>query len=174
MGRAYRDDNIKGVRDFVTEPGLTINITNGLYDIGEFQQPRAGTDACVPGGGCKGDGIWGAADVRRQATIVFATGTPRIVADVTTSAIGVVLTDSNPNNNNSLPTGSTVTAIALDLTKDNNKICAIAGENQIKILNTLEATFAKFGFTQCDLGDAVTIKVVTPLGTTTSITYPIQ
>ena len=172
LGRAYRDDNIKGVRD-VTIQDLTVNTTNGQYDTGEFQQPRAGTDACVPGVGCKGDGVWGAADVRQQATIVFATGTPRILASVSTAGITTVITDNNPRNNNSMPTGSKVTASTIDLTKNNNLTCAIAGENTVDILNTLEATITGFGFKECDVGDAVTIKVTTPRGTSTSITYQI-
>jgi hypothetical protein len=173
LGRAYRDDNSKGVRDVTTALGLTVNTANGQYETGEFQQPRAGTEACVPGVGCAGDRVWGAADVRRQATIVFATGTPRILASISTAGITTTITDSNLNNNNSMPTGTVVSASTIDLTKDNNRVCAIAGESSSDILNTLEATITGFGFKECDVGDAVTIKVRTPLGTTTSITYTI-
>lgn len=173
LGRAYRDDNLKGVRD-TTRQGLTVNITNNQYDTGEFQQPRVGTDACVPGVGCKGDGLWGAADVRRQATIVFATSTARIQESLlSTGGIKVTITDGNTSNNNSMPTGSVVSAATIDLTKDNNKVCSIAGENSVTILNSLEATITDFGFKDCDPGDAVTIKVTTPRGTATSRTFPL-
>lgn len=59
---------------------------NGSYDTGEFTVPRAGSIACPTGAGrsvlldgrpntC--DGVWGAADVRRQGQVVFASSEPR-------------------------------------------------------------------------------------------------
>lgn len=173
LGRAYRDDNSKATVP-ASFNGLPISVTNGQYDAGEFQQPRAGTNACVPGVGCAGDGVWGAADVRQQATVVFATGTAQIVGSATPSSIALVISDTNPNNTNSMPTGSIVSATAVDRTSTNGLTCAIAGDSSVKILNTLEATFTAFGFKECVPGDAVAIKVTTPLGTSTSITFPIQ
>lgn len=173
LGRAYRDDNSK-----TTVPGdfrgLPIVVTNGQYDAGEFQQPRAGTGACVPGVGCAGDGVWGAADVRQQATVVFATSVAKIVGSFGAGAINLTITDSNPNNSNSVPSGSTVIATAIDQTPDNKLTCSIAGDNSVKILNTLEANITSFGFKECSLGDAINIKVTTPLGTVTSVTFAIQ
>ena len=173
LGRAFRDDNSKTVvpRDF---NGLPTAVTNGQYDAGEFQQPRVGTAECVPTVGCTGDGVWGAADVRRQATVVFATGTALIAGSATSGGISLVISDSNPNNSNSVPTGSIVSATPVDRTSTNDLSCAIAGDNSVKILNTLEATFTAFGFKDCVPGDAVAIKVTTPLGTTTSTIFVIQ
>ena len=173
LGRAFRDDNIKGVRD-ITVNGLPVNVTNGQYDTGEFQQPRAGTAECVAGVGCAGDSVWGAADVRQQATIVFASGTARINGVISQGGVSLTVSDDNPRNTNSLPTGSVISVTTNDLTKDNKLACAITGDSSFKILNTLEATFVGFGFKECDAGDSVTIKVTTPLGTTTSITVPIS
>ena len=153
--------------------GLPISIVNSQYDAGEFQQPRAGTAACTPGVGCAGDGVWGAADVRRQATVVFATGTAKVVGTATTGGISLVISDNNPNNTNSVPTGSIVSAAAIDRTSANNLSCSIVGETSVNILNTLEATFTGFLFKDCAATDAVTIKVTTPLGTVTSTTFAI-
>ena len=173
LGRAYRDDNSK-----TTVPGsfngLETSVANGQFEAGEFQQPRAGTGACVSGVGCAGDGVWGAADVRQQATVVFATGIARIVGIVSPGGIALTIADNNPNNNNSVPSGSVVSVTAIDQTKSNNLSCAISGDSSVKILNTLEATFTSFGFTECVAGDAVTVKVTTPLGTITSVSYTIR
>ncbi len=173
LGRAYRDDNSKATVP-ASFNGLPISVTNGQYDAGEFQQPRAGTNACVPGVGCAGDGVWGAADVRQQATVVFATGTAQIVGSATPGGIALVISDTNPNNTNSIPTGSTVVATVADQTKNNNLTCGVSGRNSVTILNTLEATFTSFAFTGCASGDTVNIDVTTPRGTITSVTYTIQ
>ena len=172
LGRAYRDDNTKGVRD-ITVNGLPVNTTNGQYDTGEFQQPRAGTAECVPGVGCAGDGIWGAADVRKPITIVFASGTARINASISPGTLSVAVSDDNPSNTNSMPTGSIISVVANDRTKDNKLACSISGDSSVRILNTLEATFADFGLNECVSGDSVTIKVTTPLGTITSVTVAV-
>ena len=172
LGRAYRDDNSNTVVPGSFR-GLPISITNGQYDAGEFQQPRAGTAACVPGVGCTGDGVWGAADVRQQATIVFATSTANIPGTATTGGISLVISDSNPNNTNSVPTGSIVSVAAVDRTSMNSLTCSVVGETSIIILNTLEATAARFSFKDCAPTDAVTVKVATPLGTVTSTTFTI-
>ena len=173
LGRAYRDDNSKTTVP-ATFNGLPISVSNGQYETGEFQQPRVGTAACVPGTGCAGDGVWGAADVRRQATVVFATGIASVVGLATPGGISLALSDSNPNNSNSLPTGTTVAITPIDLTKNNNLSCAGAGDSSAKILNTLEATSMSFALKECDVGDAINVKVTTPLGTITSFTFPIQ
>ena len=169
LGRAYRDDNSKATvpSDF---NGIPISITNGQYDAGEFQQPRLGTSACVVGVGCAGDGVWGAADVRQQATVVFASSVAQIVGTITTSGISLIINDIN---NNSVPTGSTISAIPVDRTSPNNLACAIAGDSSVKVLNTIETTFTGFIFKDCVFGDAISIKVTTPLGTVTSRDFAI-
>jgi hypothetical protein len=173
LGRAYRDDNTKGVKNGTLQ-GLNVNTSNGQYDTGEFQQPRAGTPECVPGTGCAGDGSWGAADVRQQATIIFATGIAKIRGTVSSVGVRVIVTDANPLNNNSMPTGSIISVIANDNTSTNSRSCAVSGDSSQRILNTLEATVASFGLKECDAGDSVTVRVVTPLGTTTSATVGIS
>lgn len=79
LGRAFNDDN-------------PANETGGLpvytYDTGEFQVPRASVAACVAGTGCAGDGVWGAADVRKQNAIIFA-GSTAVVSVVNASSTNV-------------------------------------------------------------------------------------
>lgn len=125
LGRASRD-NVGGTG------------TIGVYDTGEFQVPREGTAACTPASGCVGDGVWGAADVRQQATVVFATSeaiingsfdaaivlqpavpatgtSPALPASMVTPGLSFTITDGNGN---SVPTGSTIVATATDNTSD--------------------------------------------------------
>ncbi|MEI8031165.1 MAG: hypothetical protein WCH35_15410 [Comamonadaceae bacterium] len=120
LGRPYRDDN-----------GQSASGANGVFDAGEFQVPRDGSPACVAGQvSCSSDGVWGAADVRRQATVVFASGQADIVstfqpkveilpantggtypASMVTPALDLTIGDMNGN---SVPTGSTIAVSVTD------------------------------------------------------------
>jgi hypothetical protein len=95
MGNVYRDDN-----------------EDGLFTVGEFSVPRAGT-GCVGSPGENGrpgtcDGVWGANEVRKQAIIVLATGRA-VITSLSTSAsdFRVSVTDLNGNG---MPTGTTIAA----------------------------------------------------------------
>lgn len=122
LGRAFRDDN-----------GQAAGGANGIYDFGEFQVPREGTSPCNAAG-CAGDGVWGAADVRKQATIVFASGEARIAgvflnqveilpatsvggvnypASMVTPGMNFTVSDLNGN---SVPTGSKIDVSVTDNT----------------------------------------------------------
>lgn len=136
LGLAFRDDN-----------GASITGKNDIFDTGEFQVPRiASASACaagnsaLPSGAVFGvpntkDGVWGAADVRQQATVVFASGaaniSPMFQAEIeilpATPAVppattgfpasmatpGVNLTISDLKGN-SVPTGSSIVVTATD------------------------------------------------------------
>ena len=103
---------------------------NGSYDTGEFTVPRAGSLACPVGAGrsilldgrpntC--DGVWGAADVRRQGQVVFASSEPNFGSTSISkravkinnndyqevTSVSVVVQDINGN---SMPTGTQVYA----------------------------------------------------------------
>ena len=135
LGWVFRDDN-----------GQAFS-ANGGFDPGEFQVPRiASASSCaqvtsaLPSGAVFGvpntkDGVWGAADVRQQATLVFASGAANIsptfqaaieilpatpaVPPATTgfpasmATPGVNLTISDLNGN-SVPTGSSIVVTATD------------------------------------------------------------
>jgi hypothetical protein len=156
---------------FTLENGTVVNRANGIYDTGEFQVPREGVGVCTSGKSeCSGDGVWGAADVRRQATIIFASGAANITGVATVDGVSGLISDVNSN---SMPTGSVVLATSVDRT-DNSKECSIAGPSSAIIPNTLSMISYGFSFTNCFVGDAVIITVTTPLKTETSATFRIQ
>ena len=155
LGRAFRDDN-----------GQSASGANGVYDPGEFQVPRELTNACTPSG-CVGDGVWGVADVRKQATIVFASSTAIISATPSSSGVNARISDINGN---SVPTGSTVKATVVDRTSGtaNDVTCTLVGADSITVPNTLSPINVNFGVKDCSSGDLMTITVKTPLGLITS------
>ena len=189
LGRAFRDDN-----------GQSPLGPNGVYDSGEFQVPRLGTPACVNGVGCAGDGIWGAADVRQQATLVLATGRaslsavfqpavqilPAVPAIGTTMALpastavpGLTLTISDLKGN-SMPTGSKIELSIIDnspyepVTVRGGGLggtCRISGPISYTVSNTLGQLVLNVALSTCTTGDAVNVVVTTPLGTATAATF---
>ena len=161
LGRAFRDDN--GQARIGPNGQVTIVNANGVYDAGEFQVPRFGTAACVDGIGCAGDGAWGEADVRRLGTVVFATSQALINGQITPTSLSVVISDLN---NNSVPTGSIVLATPVDATPD--PACTLLGTSSVSVPNTLGVTSANFSFKDCGRGDAINVRVTTPLGVVTS------
>ncbi|MDD2729209.1 Ig-like domain-containing protein [Malikia sp.] len=148
-GRAVVMAYVPGEEDFVDANGNNVydlgeaftDMGNALmdadqheaYDTGEFSVPRAGSLACptLPGSikrpilldgrpnTC--DGVWGAADVRRQAQVVFASSAPVFASSTLTTrtvtinnnnfqevtSVSVVVQDVNGN---SMPTGTQVYA----------------------------------------------------------------
>ena len=160
LGRAFRDDN-------------PANETNGLpvytYDIGEFQVPRVSVAACVAGTSCAGDGVWGAADVRRQSTIIFASSVA-VVSVVNVSPAGVTFRVADINGN-SMPTGTEITAAAIDGTSGNGLTCSVAAGASAKIPNTLLPINYPVALNGCAAGDSIRLEVKTPkTGTVTAFT----
>ena len=163
LGRAFRDDN-------------PANETTGLpvytYDAGEFQVPRVSAAACVAGTGCAGDGVWGAADVRRQSTIIFASSTA-VVSVVNASSTNVTFRVADINGN-SMPTGTQLTAVAIDGTSGNGVACSIAAGASAEIPNTLLPIGYPVSLKDCAQGDSVRLEVKTPkTGTVTAFTASI-
>lgn len=101
LGNAFRDDN-----------------EDGLFNVGEFSVPRAGSLACNVGSGdgtgssgengrpntC--DGVWGATEVRKQAIVVVASG-DAVITSTSTTTISFKVSISDVNGN-SMPTGTTI------------------------------------------------------------------
>jgi hypothetical protein len=157
LGNAFRDDN-----------------ENLTFDAGEFSVPRSG--AVSAGNGCPGllgrsgtcDGAWGAADVRKQTNVIFATGAASIVGTLTSSALTVVISDLNGN---SVPTGSTVEASGAETTVGGPLLlCLIVSDAKVVIGNTTSPSTLGFVYS-CDPGDILTVKVTTPLGTVSSRSF---
>jgi len=154
LGNAYRDDN-----------------NTGAYDAGEFTVPRAGASTCA--GGVNGrpntcDAVWGTADVRRQANIIFATSAANITGTLTNVVVGtstlgsldLIVADTNGN---SMPTGS---QISVQVTSANNSGCAATipvttVPNSYLPLRTLIST------AKCINGDRITVNVTSPSGVVT-------
>lgn len=144
LGRAYRDDN-----------------ENGAYEIGEFQVPRASTAVCSAGAGCVGDGVWGAADVRAQGTIVFASGVAVISGTASTTLLRLNIADINGN---SMPTG---TDVVVDAGTPGSGIGAKCGAETAfngKIANTLRPSAFNIPLVGCAPGGSLTVVVTSPAG----------
>lgn len=163
LGHAYRDDN----------ESLTFN-------AGEFSVPRTGSISSA--NGCPGllgrpgtcDGVWGAADVRQQTIVVFATGAADIELDsINSGGVSVTVSDVNPNRlNNSVPTGSVVKAEGVDRT-GNGASCSVAGTTSYTVPNSLDSWRGGFALQNCAVGDAVVVTVTSPLGLVSSKTFTI-
>lgn len=174
LGTAFRDDN-----------------ENGGFDTGEFSVPRdASSSACGAGvvpSPQAGDGVWGTADVRRQATIIFATSQASITGTfqppvTSTTVVGTVSTSVTETvgldiivadlNGNSMPTGTIITLSVTDRTSDANA-CALVGNSSVTVPNTLAPLAVKAGFKGCRSGDLVNVKVTSPGGLSTFRDFPI-
>lgn len=157
LGNAFRDDN-----------------ENLTFDAGEFSVPRSG--AISTGNGCPGllgrpgtcDGVWGAADVRKQLNLVFSTSTAVINGSLSPGILSITVADGNGN---SVPTGSTVKARTSAVT------CGLNGTFSTitsPVPNTLGPFVTSYSTTTgCASGDQVIIEVTTPLGSVTTKTFNI-
>jgi hypothetical protein len=169
LGTAFRDDN-----------------ENGVYDTGEFSVPRDASaglcGAATAPTPQAGDGVWGSADVRRQAIIIFASShavingnfqppvsTTTVVGttSVTTSAIVGLDLVVGDDFGNSVPTGTTIALGAVDRTKDANS-CVMVGATSFVVGNSISPLALAAGFQQCGAGDIINVKVTTPGGVITS------
>ena len=149
LGTAFRDDN-----------------ENSAFDNNaEFSVPRTGTTPAI------GDGVWGAADVRQQHIIIFATSAAVITPTAATPAgVSFVVADVNGN---SMPTGSEITVTAVDQTP-NSLSCGVAAGSKAVIPNTLDPFPWAASLKDCAVGDSIVIEVKTPkTGTVTSRIVPL-
>ncbi len=177
LGTAFRDDN-----------------KNAAFDTGEFSVPRsASASAC--GVGVQptpqvGDGVWGAADVRGQSVIVFATSQAQIIspqfalgtlpaygATPIASAFSFTVQDLNGNG---MPVGSTIAARAIDNTPTLpvtsgavGEACQVSTLSSTVVPNTTAALPVVLALRTCVQGDQIEITVTSPLGTRTVATFSV-
>jgi len=174
LGNAFRDDN-----------------ENMTFDAGEFSVPRTGSVSS--GNGCPGllgrpgtcDGVWGAADVRKQANFVFASSAAR----VTTSSLvaDTVFPDSSPAkltlnrvlvtvsdvNGNSMPTGSTIAVKAIDATLV-TLTCKVNSTGLLTLPNAFGPYVFDVSLYGCQAHDQFSVTVTTPLGTVTERVFTVE
>lgn len=139
LGNAYRDDD--GSLDF---------------SVGEFSVPRLGNVACTSviaraespvnskAGSC--DGIWGTNEVRREAVIIFATSEASI--SVVSRANPLITLRVADLNGNSMPVGSTITALKLSGSDE----CTVKRVSPGLIGNQLGFTLAQVDLDKCSGG----------------------
>lgn len=187
LGTAYRSNSTK-----------TSSVINPFV-VGDFSVPRAASASKCKSGieptPQAGDGVWGSADVRAQAVMVFATGVAKITSvfkasvqllagDASSKVIPGLALTINDANGNSSPTGSTIDLSVKDNTEKaplTSKIvdsaggtiftygtCELVSTNSFKILNTLGSFAANVVLKNCTTGDIFTVKVTTPRGTITT------
>jgi hypothetical protein len=175
LGIAYRDDTatvLGAVNAFVT---------------GEFSVPRsASASACATGvtpSPTVGDGVWGAADVRMQTIVVFSTDDLNILSPTWTSVAsaqwgGTVVASQldvsvQDLNGNSVPTGSTIaalatdTSIALPTTGGATPVigtCSVSGQSHVAVPNSLSPLPLSIYLKDCVTGDQVKVTVTTSAG----------
>ncbi len=156
---------------------------SGPYIDGYFSVPRAGSVACtseIPGqpnflgrpNSC--DGVWGAADVRQQAVVIFATG-PAVITSVstqTTSNLTFSVSDGNLISANSVPTGSSIVVTASPNT------CVVNSGGSAIVANSLFPAVFSVGYSSsdgspCASGSSINVKLTTPLGTITTRSFPV-
>ena len=170
-----------------------------MYDSGEFQVPRLGALSCVNGVGCAGDGVWGEADVRQQATLVFASGRasvsavfkpaveilPSVPATTSTAALPastavpeLTLTISDLKGN-IMPTGSQINLTTVDNSPNDpvrtrgflGASCSLSGPTSYVVPNTLNRLVLNVALTTCTTRDAVNVVITTPLGLVTPFSF---
>jgi hypothetical protein len=157
LGTAFRDDNF-----------------SGGFNTGEFSVPRAASasacGAAVTPSPTSGDKVWGAADVRGQIPIVFASSEATIDGVFNGTTFTTTVRDVNGN---SMPTGTQI-AISASATGTSGHICRITSDSVLTIPNTLGPTAFPVVFSGCGAGDVLTVKVTTPLNfvTTRNFTVP--
>ncbi len=168
LGNAYRDDN-----------------ENGQWDLGEFFVPRAGSSTCTGGVNGKAntcDGVWGPADVRAQAIVIFASSTA-VITMQTNPAIpthqSFVVADANGN---SIPTGSKIAIVTPSKIGSTCLVNSINGlvptidsvtfqPTPIPVPNSLLPTTVDVGLSACIKDDEVDIVVTSPSGWMSSMSF---
>ncbi len=158
LGQAYRDDN-----------------GNTIFDSGEFFIPRTGAGGCAGGpfgrpGTC--DGLWGEADIRAQAVIVFASSFAQRpgTTSVSLSALGasgafsITVNDTNGNN---MAVGTT---LVLEPRLVQGSAC-VASVFPTQVNNQTAPTTVLLSYENCQGGDSLVFNVRSPSGATTSWQY---
>lgn len=134
---------------------------NGAYDPGEFSVPRAASPSncgtATTATPMKGDGVWGAADVRAQMPIVFATSHATISGSIVGGTLNLTIGDDNGN---SMPTGSSVTVTGTP-TGAGSSGCTVNANASFKIPNSYLPSTFPISYV-CTRGDTLTVQVTTP------------
>jgi hypothetical protein len=156
LGTAFRDDNF-----------------NGSFDMGEFSVPRtASASACgtaVTPSPTSGDKVWGAADVRGQIPIVFASSQAVIGGSFSGTTFTATVGDVNGN---SMPTGTQI-AISASATGTSGHTCSIqSGGATLTVPNALGPSALQVVHT-CSAGDVLAVKVTTPLNSVTTRNFTV-
>jgi hypothetical protein len=177
---AYRDDNDTG-RGAISP---TLGVRNAFV-TGQFSVPRSAS-ASLCGTGVQasptlGDGVWGAADVRRQVVVVFSTDQSVINGPVWTIApdtqwsnvriaTGLVVSIQDLNGN-SVPTGSTILVSAIDnstrlpadgATPPRFGSCELVSQSNAAVPDSLDPLPLSLTLKTCVAGDQVNVTVTTP------------
>lgn len=165
LGNAYRDDN-----------------ENTIADVGEFSVPRAASastcsNATAPTAN-KGDGVWGAADVRQRGTIIFATSLASInpTSAITSRGFDFSVADLNGN---SMPLGTVVTLKEVDNSATivppatTAPTCIIKSDTKFTVTNSLNPMPLGVTLESCTTGDSVIVTVTSPGGVVTQRTFTI-
>lgn len=178
LGIAYRDDN-----------------DNGTADAGEFSIPRAAS-ASTCGSGVtpttmNGDGVWGAADVRKQGTIIFATSGANIaIYDDPATGPDIVtktgfrffvsdLHNVDGRHKNSMPVGTTIDITEVDNTPNavapaaTAETCVIKSDKAWKVTNRLDPMVIGVTLEKCNKDDSIIVKVTSPSGVITPKVFTI-
>jgi hypothetical protein len=190
LGWAFRDDNGQAL------------VANNSFDSGEFQVPRvtspsacAAVSLALPAGAVFGvpntkDSVWGVADVRSQATLIFASGTADITAGslvantpfvgsspLTNTLTGVAVTIADTNGN-SVPTGTKIDISAVD---DGLSVpgfigasCTVSSTASYTVENSLLPLALPVSLSNCTRGDQLRVRATTPLGTLTERLFTLQ
>lgn len=200
LGNAFRQD------------AAVVGGVTGSYVAGYFSVPRAGSAACANeisgqpnflGRPNSCDSVWGAADVRQQLVIVFATSQANIKLDLSgdhpsgwtqavnsayksksntvANTLSVIIQDLNGN---SMPVGSAISAKSFDKTpsdpqksdaldSDPGLICTVDGASIAVIPNTLVPVQLQVNLKDCVKGDQVQITVTSPRGLATPVSFTV-
>ncbi len=184
LGTAFRDDN-----------------ENLSFDVGEFSVPRSASASICGVGNIpspqKGDGVWGAADVRAQANIVMATSDAQVANSVftvgitdgygTTPIASLLSFTVQDLNGNSMPANSTISARVFDNTPGSPVFtpptgpgflpdCSVVTLSNSVVPNTTAALPVTVVLDSCVKGDQVQVTITTPAPlltkTVTTFTVP--
>ena len=183
IGTAYRDDT------------ATMSGVFNAFVTGEFSVPRsASPSSCATGTAPSpsiGDGVWGAADVRGQLLVVFSTDDFDVINPTWTKALDInwaVAVASNlkvtiaDKNGNSIPTGSTISVVALDTTTTTPSktsgtstvvgTCSVTGQSNEAVPNLLTPLALDIYLKDCIAGDQLKVTVTSP-GVTKSVFFTV-
>ncbi len=163
LGNAYRSDT-----NDQTIPSDNAKPSNWTYKLGEFSVPRGNSSTYKTcSGGESGrpdtcDGKWGAADVRKQMLVIFASTTPVVsAATLSTGEITLTLADVNGN---SMPTGTTLVAAKVS----GSDACNVKAIGPTPIANSYDPAFVVINLDKCVSGDGIRFTVTTPVTKTST------